>query len=457
VTERRHRVRDLERQRARLEQFASTLSHDIRNPLNVVEGRLELAREDGDLSHLDRADVAVRRIDRIIDDLLALSREGRTISEREPVLLATAAHNAWETTRTEAATLTADLDEEAVVYADGTRLRYVLENLFRNAIQFGGPDVVIRIDAHEDGFLVEDDGPRIPRDERERVFEYEYTTDESGTGLGLASVDSIAGAHGWSVAVTDADSGVPASSSPGSTFAGRGTPSSQGTTPDRKCGPAIEPSGRRRGPWRRRTRDFSRFRPGIVIWPRPPSSRSVAACGTGATRARPSGLPWRSPRMRAPAPNSSTSASGTFRSSTRTTRTPATQQCWESASALGDTLLLGTPMYHGSYASPLKTALDYCGFDKFEKKTVGLLGVAGGSFPITALEHLRSVRRALDCWVIPHQAAVARAASQFADGELTDDRVRERVQTLGVEAVRFANIEADPPSFESGENVGALD
>jgi len=124
---------------------------------------------------------------------------------------------------------------------------------------------------------------------------------------------------------------------------------------------------------------------------------------------------------------------------------------------LGDTLLLGTPMYHGSYASPLKTALDYCGFDEFEKKTVGLLGVAGGSFPITALEHLRSVCRALDCWVIPHQAAVPRAASQFADGELTDDRVRERVQTLGVEAVRFANIEADPPSFESGENVGALD
>jgi len=49
-----------------------------------------------------------------------------------------------------------------------------------------------------------------------------------------------------------------------------------------------------------------------------------------------------------------------------------------------DSILLGTPVYHGSYSAPLKNALDYCGFDEFEKKTVGLLCVAGGSFPITA-------------------------------------------------------------------------
>jgi NAD(P)H-dependent FMN reductase len=120
-----------------------------------------------------------------------------------------------------------------------------------------------------------------------------------------------------------------------------------------------------------------------------------------------------------------------------------------------DSILLGTPMYHGSYASPLKTAIDYCGFDEFEKKTVGVLGVSGGSFPITALEHLRSVCRALDAWVIPHQAAVPRASGKFDDGEFVDESVAERVATLGSEAVRFANIEADPASFESEENVGA--
>ncbi len=122
-----------------------------------------------------------------------------------------------------------------------------------------------------------------------------------------------------------------------------------------------------------------------------------------------------------------------------------------------DSLLLGTPMYHGSYASPLKTAIDYCGFDEIEKKTVGLLAVSGGSFPITALEHLRSVCRSLDAWVIPHQAAVPNASSHIEDGAFVDASLEDRVVTLGEEAVRFANIEADPASFESGENVGAVD
>ncbi|MEF8881502.1 MAG: NADPH-dependent FMN reductase [Halapricum sp.] len=122
-----------------------------------------------------------------------------------------------------------------------------------------------------------------------------------------------------------------------------------------------------------------------------------------------------------------------------------------------DSILLGTPVYHGSYSAPLKNALDYCGFDEFENKTVGLLGVAGGSFPITALDHLRSVCRALDCWVIPHQAALPRAGEAINDGEVTDPDLEERVATLGAEAVKYANIEPDPPSLESTENVGADD
>ena len=120
-----------------------------------------------------------------------------------------------------------------------------------------------------------------------------------------------------------------------------------------------------------------------------------------------------------------------------------------------DAILLGTPMYHGSYSSPLKTALDYCGFDEFEDKTVGLLAVAGGGFPVTALEHLRSVCRALDAWVIPHQAAIPKAYDAFEDGEFVDDGLADRVRTLGRRAVQYANIEPDPDSFESQENVGA--
>ena len=122
-----------------------------------------------------------------------------------------------------------------------------------------------------------------------------------------------------------------------------------------------------------------------------------------------------------------------------------------------DAVLLGTPMYHGSYSSPLKTALDYCGFDEFEDKTIGLLAVSGGSFPVTALDHLRSVCRALDAWVLPYQAAVPRSHSSVRDGTFTDEEVAERVRELGREVVSYATIEPCPPTMESKENVGAVD
>jgi len=120
-----------------------------------------------------------------------------------------------------------------------------------------------------------------------------------------------------------------------------------------------------------------------------------------------------------------------------------------------DAILLGSPMYHGSYSSPLKTALDYCGFAEFEDKTVGLVAVAGGAFPVTALEHLRSICRALNAWVIPHQVAIANAHSAFEDGSFVEPTLEDRVVTLGRQAVQYATIEPDPDSFESDQNVGA--
>ncbi|WP_299265097.1 NADPH-dependent FMN reductase [Halorientalis sp.] len=126
-----------------------------------------------------------------------------------------------------------------------------------------------------------------------------------------------------------------------------------------------------------------------------------------------------------------------------------------------DAVLLGTPVYHGSYATPLKNALDYCGFDEFENKTVGLLAVAGGSFPITALEHLRSVCRALNAWVLPHQAAIPRASDAIegdaTDWRFVDEGAADRVSVLGERAVEYATIEPDPPCMQSTENVGAED
>lgn len=119
-----------------------------------------------------------------------------------------------------------------------------------------------------------------------------------------------------------------------------------------------------------------------------------------------------------------------------------------------DAVLLGTPVYHGSYAAPLKNALDYCGFEEFENTTTGLLAVAGGEFPLPALDHLRGVLRALDAWVLPYQAAIPDSHGAVEDGRLTDPDLQERLDTLGKRIVEYANIEPDPQTFEGQHNVG---
>ena len=122
-----------------------------------------------------------------------------------------------------------------------------------------------------------------------------------------------------------------------------------------------------------------------------------------------------------------------------------------------DSVILATPVYHASFSSALKNALDYCGFDEFDGTTLGLLCVSGGSFPTTTLDHLRSVGRALNAWVVPHQVAIPNVSTRFEDGVVVDEGVAERVDTLGRRMVEYANIDPDPRTLESTQNVGADD
>jgi PAS domain S-box-containing protein len=87
ITERKQQERQLERQNERLEAFAETVSHDLRNTLNVATGRLELAKDEHDSKHLDGVDNALDRIDELIDDLLTLAQKGESVRDMEPVAL----------------------------------------------------------------------------------------------------------------------------------------------------------------------------------------------------------------------------------------------------------------------------------------------------------------------------------------------------------------------------------
>jgi len=262
ATDRVRRRNRLEQQRERLEEFASVVSHDLRNPLSVAVGNIELARDlegDATAERLDRAHDALDYMDDLISDLLALAREGRSVEETETTDLRSVVDRAWRTVDApDRVTLVVD-DPLPPVECDRSRLRQALENLFRNAVEHGAPEA-LSIDPEKrnaagsdddiapetfggdgadrsdsagsasgpdagegasgsdpslrvfvgrlpGGFYVADDGEGIDPSKRDDVFDPGHSTERDGTGFGLSIVERIAEAHGWEVSVTESRDG----------------------------------------------------------------------------------------------------------------------------------------------------------------------------------------------------------------------------------------------------------
>ncbi|QRV14989.1 PAS domain-containing protein [Haloterrigena salifodinae] len=265
VTDRVRRERELERKNRKLDEFASVVSHDLRNPLTVSKGYLELLEEEYDPEHVRTIARSHERMEELIDDVLTLARQGQAALEPEPVALGPAARTAWKTVDTGDAALT--VADDRTIRADPAQFRQLLENLFRNSVEHGstssqrenraddsvehgstdsrpqaddsvehgstsppshaqedrvehgsaslesrprqqverdGGAVTVTVGALEDGFYVADTG-RGFADEPDRLFEPGYTTGDGGTGLGLSIVADIVDHHGWSIAAIDAD------------------------------------------------------------------------------------------------------------------------------------------------------------------------------------------------------------------------------------------------------------
>ena len=234
--ERTEQLRDrdaaLQREIERLEKFAGLVSHDLRNPLNVAAGRTDLARsltdDEAVIGELDRVEDAHDRMSQLIDDLLALARQGRTVDEIASVPLDEAAERAWRTVDTAGATLDVS-GATSAVEADPERLRTLFENLFTNSVEHGStgsraePDdsvehgsdgeagadddgLTVTVGSLPDGFYVADDGAGFDIDP-EDATEYGRSSAEQGTGFGLAIVREIAAAHGWELSI-DGDDGA---------------------------------------------------------------------------------------------------------------------------------------------------------------------------------------------------------------------------------------------------------
>ncbi|SDY20570.1 sensor histidine kinase [Halobellus clavatus] len=225
--------REIETQNQRLVGFAESVAHDLRNPLNVAAGNLELARREPSEEYFENIEAAHERMATLIEQSMELARSGRDIDETEEVDLESFVERCWSNVPTGDARL--DVEASATVEADPERLSQLLENLLRNAVEHGAvsaqppaaeaiaeqgstdhssqpradPGLTVSVGPLSDGkgFYVADDGDGIPESERESVLKSGYSSNANGSGLGLAIVSRIAAAHGWQIDIDESVDG----------------------------------------------------------------------------------------------------------------------------------------------------------------------------------------------------------------------------------------------------------
>lgn len=211
ITDRVERERELERLNERLERLAGFLSHDLRNPLSVARGYVDLARETGETERLEAAEDALDRIESMIDEALVMVRDPEAIeTENAAVDLADLADDCLRSGDFGDRPADADLvvEDPGPVTGDPTLLRRAVGNLIGNAFDHGGDAPTVRVGVDDRGIYVADDGPGLPDDERDRAALTAFgVSPDGGTGIGLAIVERVAAAHGWTLEVGESREG----------------------------------------------------------------------------------------------------------------------------------------------------------------------------------------------------------------------------------------------------------
>ncbi len=214
------RLKQLERNR---EEFVANVSHELRTPLSLIKGYVETllegAKDNPEVAakFLQTIDRNAERLKLLIEDLLTISEleSGRLKLNTQPLALNQVIDKVLADFKTRAELKQArllSLVPELRVCADSDRLEQVLANLIDNALKYGRPEGTVSVSARPEGAQVEvcvsDDGPGIPPDALERIFERFYRVDKArsreqgGTGLGLSIVKHIIQNHGGRVWAT---------------------------------------------------------------------------------------------------------------------------------------------------------------------------------------------------------------------------------------------------------------
>jgi len=195
-------------------QLASRMSHDMRNPLNVITTSLENIRllygdNEGAKNNFERIERAVNRMSRQIDDVLDFVRERPT--EKERLVLSNAIKDALSTTSIPPAITIDVLTEDIEIYFDKVMFEVMIKNMIINSMQACKNMGEIKIRSKLDGshiiLEIQDSGPGISQELQDKIFEPLFTTKQSGTGLGLSSCKNIIEKHDGTIQVKNEERG----------------------------------------------------------------------------------------------------------------------------------------------------------------------------------------------------------------------------------------------------------
>lgn len=211
--------------------FVANVNHELRTPLSMIKGCVETLL-DGNAPHPEDQERFLQKIQKhsdrltyLIEDLLALSQleSGQIAMNQAKIPLAPLVQRVFDDLQDRAQprsiTLASKVQNEIEIWADADRIHQVIQNLVDNGIKYGKPGGKVCVDADlstNDAVIihVSDDGPGIPENARQRVFERFFRVDKArsreqgGTGLGLAIVKHIIQAHGGRVWLNNGKKGA---------------------------------------------------------------------------------------------------------------------------------------------------------------------------------------------------------------------------------------------------------
>ena len=257
VTSAERRRQELSRHNEQLEEFASALTHELRNVVQIIDSRLAVAnaRMDSETDQVaresvDRAGEMTTRMSGLIDDFRSLARYGQTVEQLQPVEFGPAVRGAWSHADTGGLELA--VDSEDTVDADPGRLRQLLMNAFEFARHNGAS--AVRVTALSDGFAVADDGDP-PAGDTSQYFAFGEAVPDAESGMKLPNVCAFARVHGWSVDIDTGYSkgtrvvvrGVSVRPSTAGEQTGPAEAADSGDDPVEADGETVEPAGPSKG------------------------------------------------------------------------------------------------------------------------------------------------------------------------------------------------------------------